>query len=169
VCGNPIPRRSPGSDLNYPRIAETAENLLSLYRVVKARRAGRQTSAEPGRAGISIPMNTSAGGAALGISITQDAVLGGDLKARANPGASRKRIFYPSRRQGPEGRPPNVSPAREGWGINHSDPERRRRGTPLIPTHVQDRKIRRPFSIAPGIPLRTSYSGGVRADYGCRW
>jgi hypothetical protein len=32
--------------------------------------------------------------------------------------------------KGPEGRPPNVSPARQGWGINpEDDPERRRRGT----------------------------------------
>jgi hypothetical protein len=30
--------------------------------------------------------------------------------------------------QGPEGRPPNVSPARKGWVINPKD-ERRRRGT----------------------------------------
>src|SRR5580704_18751750 len=34
-----------------------------------------------------------------------------------------------SRRQGPEGRPPNVSPARKGWVSNDDDAERRRCGT----------------------------------------
>jgi hypothetical protein len=72
------------------------------------------------------------------------------------------------RRQGPEGRLPNVSPAREGWDINPHEPERCRRGTPLIQTHVWDRRIRPPFSAAPGTPLRMSFSGGVRAS-GCMW
>jgi hypothetical protein len=36
----------------------------------------------------------------------------------------------PSNRQGPEGRPLNVSPARKGWDIDRNeDPERRGRGT----------------------------------------
>jgi hypothetical protein len=43
------------------------------------------------------------------------------------------------RRKGPEGRPLNISPAREGWDINDRDRERRRRGTPLIRRHVWDR------------------------------
>jgi hypothetical protein len=39
------------------------------------------------------------------------------------------RISMWARPQGPEGRPPNVSPARKGWGIDRRVSERRRRGT----------------------------------------
>jgi hypothetical protein len=46
------------------RIAGATEN-FSICRVVKARRAGRQTSAQPGRAGVSIIAIPSAVGAAL--------------------------------------------------------------------------------------------------------
>jgi hypothetical protein len=35
-------------------------------------------------------------------------------------------------RQGPEGRPPDVSPAREGWVVYQHEPERRRRGTYML-------------------------------------
>jgi hypothetical protein len=45
------------------------------------------------------------------------------------------------RRQGPEGRLPNVSPAREGWDIDDQYTERRRRGTFLTRTLVWDRTI----------------------------
>jgi hypothetical protein len=39
--------------------------------------------------------------------------------------------------QGPEGRPPNVSPAREGWeSMPTIIPERRRRGTVLLPLTI---------------------------------
>ena len=61
------PERSSGLGLkrtSQSRIAVMAENLLSLYRVIKARRADRQTSAQPGRAGLSIIMILSAVGAA---------------------------------------------------------------------------------------------------------
>jgi hypothetical protein len=53
-----------GLKTNQSRIAVMAENPLSLYRVVKARRADRQTSAQPERAGLSIIMILSAVGAA---------------------------------------------------------------------------------------------------------
>jgi hypothetical protein len=40
--------------------------------------------------------------------------------------------------QGPEGRPPNVSPARKGWEINPEEDERRRCGTVSLGAKLRD-------------------------------
>jgi hypothetical protein len=54
----------------------------------------------------------------------------GSLCRQASLGNSISNMYVCYARQGPEGRPPNVSPAREGWDTNSHEPERCRRGTP---------------------------------------
>jgi hypothetical protein len=53
--------------------------------------------------------------------------------------------------QGPEGRPPNVSPARKGWETDPEDDERRRRGTkPAFLTETAHAVMMEPRTGNPG-------------------
>src|ERR1700678_988437 len=59
-------------------------------------------------------------------------------------------------------------PSPEGLGIGPDDPERRRGGTPLTPTHIWHRRVCHPYLITPGTPVRMSSSCGGRADCECK-
>jgi hypothetical protein len=108
---------------DHAHVAESDGEKIFLSRCPKARRAERQTSAQPVRAGWPCQYDMSPGGAApnhpktyRGIPI--DTVLlqhVAEIRSRGWANAHALTL------QGPEGRTLNVSPAREGWVARHLD------------------------------------------------